>query len=288
MGARGARRAVAAGLLSVLVTAGVASAEEAERGIDPNQGRSLVEVSLPSKGAAMRLQLASGLATTSSSTSTTCAATATARSPSPSSGPPGRSTQLQDAGYDVGSRRSKGPDTWRERMAGHARPRSAGKQRAAAAARERRRRHAAPTRTRSSILRADYFENYAGRFLSVEAKTRQGSAAPDGSSYIGPTLSVSWNRGRRHTGRRPPDVGEPEGHYAVTYIEYRQLIRIGETGNDPAGPADVHRRCLRTRRPRTGALERLAAQALEGEQEFADLQRFTAPPTWTRQRRSPG
>ena len=52
-----ATRCPAAGLSPRAATAGVASAEEAERGIDPNQGRSLVEVSLPSKGAAMRLQL---------------------------------------------------------------------------------------------------------------------------------------------------------------------------------------------------------------------------------------
>lgn len=35
---------------------GVAGAQE-QRGIDPNQGENLVEVILPSKGAAMRLQL---------------------------------------------------------------------------------------------------------------------------------------------------------------------------------------------------------------------------------------
>ena len=45
------------------------------------------------------------------------------------------------------------------------------------------------------ILRADYFENYAGRYLSVEAKDRLGGAAPSGSTYIGPAVSVSWNMG---------------------------------------------------------------------------------------------
>ena len=40
------------------MVAGTASAQtENERGIDPNQGGSLVEVNLPSKAAAMRLQL---------------------------------------------------------------------------------------------------------------------------------------------------------------------------------------------------------------------------------------
>src|SRR5215204_2990961 len=50
------RTIVVAATTCALVGTGVASAEE-ERGIDPNQGESLVEVALPSKGAAMRLQL---------------------------------------------------------------------------------------------------------------------------------------------------------------------------------------------------------------------------------------
>jgi hypothetical protein len=34
------------------------------------------------------------------------------------------------------------------------------------------------------VLRVDYFENYAGRFLSVEGKDRLGSAAESGGIYI--------------------------------------------------------------------------------------------------------
>src|SRR5919112_1958790 len=50
-----ARAAVAVSLCTFAWT-GVATAAE-EGGIDPNQGESLVELTLPSKGAAMRLQL---------------------------------------------------------------------------------------------------------------------------------------------------------------------------------------------------------------------------------------
>ena len=239
MGARGARRAVAAGLLSVLVTAGVASAEEAERGIDPNQGRSLVEVSLPSKGAAMRLQLQADSLDVefnehylrrNGDGSVTVTVFGTARA----------INELEDAGYDVGSV-IEGPNTWRERMAD--REAAIRKEERAAAAAES---DTAGTRSHQDevvILRADYFENYAGRFLSVEAKTRQGSAAPDGSSYIGPTLSVSWNQGGATPVDAPPremSVNIDGDTTPATYIEHRELIRIGEAGTtQPAQPTRI-------------------------------------------------
>src|SRR5918998_5623436 len=54
----GIRRALGAAAVTFALTGtGVASAQDDARGIDPNHGDSLVEVSLPSKGAAMRLQL---------------------------------------------------------------------------------------------------------------------------------------------------------------------------------------------------------------------------------------
>jgi hypothetical protein len=46
-----------AAMTCALAGTGVASAQDEGRGIDPNQGESLVEISLSSKGAAMRLQL---------------------------------------------------------------------------------------------------------------------------------------------------------------------------------------------------------------------------------------
>ena len=73
----------------------------------------------------------------------------------------------------------EGPATWR----GASTTRQAdveGREAADAAALERAGRRSRRTRTRSSILRVDYFENYAGRFLSVEAKTRLGGVDADG------------------------------------------------------------------------------------------------------------
>ena len=57
MGVSGARFAVLAAMVVALATAGSAAAQENGRGIDPNQGRSLVEVNLPDKAAAIELQL---------------------------------------------------------------------------------------------------------------------------------------------------------------------------------------------------------------------------------------
>src|ERR687895_135746 len=55
----GPRRSIVAvvTLLALAFTAGATATEDARRGIDPNQGESLVEVTLSSKGAALRLQL---------------------------------------------------------------------------------------------------------------------------------------------------------------------------------------------------------------------------------------
>jgi len=58
MGNRGSRTALLAATVVALATAGSAYAQETERGIDPNQGRSLVEVHLDSKADAIELQLA--------------------------------------------------------------------------------------------------------------------------------------------------------------------------------------------------------------------------------------
>jgi hypothetical protein len=56
------------------------------------------------------------------------------------------------------------------------------------------------------VLRVDYFENYAGRFLSVEAKDRLGGSTPTSATYTGPTLSLSWNRGPGTPIDSPPRV----------------------------------------------------------------------------------
>ena len=92
------------------------------------------------------------------------------------------------------------------------------------------------------VLRVDYFENYAGRFLSVEAK--DGSAArADGST----------TRARRCRSRGTPGAGTPidAGPRAMnvnidpdttpdTYIEHRELVRIGDPARStPAAPTMI-------------------------------------------------
>ena len=91
------------------------------------------------------------------------------------------------------------------------------------------------------ILRADYFENYAGRYLSVEAKDRLGAAAPSGSTYVGPAVSVSWNVGAGpiDQGPRPMNINIDPDTTPDTYIEHRILIRIGNIGEGPAAPTKI-------------------------------------------------
>jgi Zinc carboxypeptidase/Chitobiase/beta-hexosaminidase C-terminal domain len=92
------------------------------------------------------------------------------------------------------------------------------------------------------ILRADYFENYAGRYLSVEAKDRQGAAAPSGSTYVGPAVSVSWNTGAGtpiDQGPRPMNVNIDSDTTPDTYIEHRILIRIGNIGEGAGAPTKI-------------------------------------------------
>jgi Zinc carboxypeptidase/Chitobiase/beta-hexosaminidase C-terminal domain len=92
------------------------------------------------------------------------------------------------------------------------------------------------------VLRVDYFENYAGRFLSVEAKDRLGGAAPSGSTYVGPTLSLSWNVGDGPiaTTPRTMNVNIDPDTTPDTYIEHRELVRIGDAGStEPAGPTRI-------------------------------------------------
>src|SRR5688500_2551326 len=57
MGIRGVWRALLVITALALAVTGSATAEGEAQGIDPNQGRSLVEIDLPSKAAAIQLQL---------------------------------------------------------------------------------------------------------------------------------------------------------------------------------------------------------------------------------------
>ncbi len=235
---RAMRRAVLAASLCALALTSAAAAQEA-RGIDPNQGESLVEVNLPSKAAAERLQLnaesygvdfnehylrhnADGSVTVTVL------------------GSDFELAALDVGGYDLG-RTIEGPDTWRARIAARQGDVKSETRADAAALDE-------PVTVQSHedeivVLRVDYFENYAGRFLSVEAKDRQGGAEPTGSTYVGPTLSLSWNTGAGtpiDSTPRTMSVNIDPDTTPDTYIEHRELVRIGDAGNaQPPRPTQI-------------------------------------------------
>ncbi len=233
------RALVGVGACAVAWCGGATIAGAQERGIDPNQGESLVEVIVESKGAAMRLQLEAETYGVDFNEhylrrngDGTFAATVF--------GSDEELEALADAGYDLGAT-IEGPDTWRERIADYSADRRA-EQRADAAALE------GEIGTQSHedeivILRVDYFENYAGRFLSVEAKDRLGSAAAQGSVYVGPTLSLSWNTGAGtpiSTTPRVMSTNIDPDTTPDTYIEHRELVRIGEVGTtSPPRPTRI-------------------------------------------------
>src|SRR5687768_8920322 len=107
-------RAVVALSLCALALAGVASAQSEERGIDPNQGDSLVEVNLPNKGAAMRLQLDAesyGIEFNDHYLRRNANGTVTVTVFASEE----ELAALADAGFDLGPT-IEGPDTWRERI----------------------------------------------------------------------------------------------------------------------------------------------------------------------------
>jgi hypothetical protein len=218
------------------VTTGAAA--QVGRGIDPNQGENLVEVNLPSKAAAMRLQLRASrygvefnehYLRQNSDGSVTATVFGTER----------RIARLRRAGYNVG-RTIESQATWEVRIAEYMRARRAEKRARAAAL--------GSTTTASHaeeivILRVDYFENYAGRFLSVEAKDRLGGSTATGAIYTGPTLSLSWNSGPGTPIASPPrpmSVNIDPDTTPDTYIEHRLLVRIGDPGtSDPPRPTRI-------------------------------------------------
>jgi hypothetical protein len=97
-----------------------------------------------------------------------------------------------------------------------------------------------------TINRVDYFQNYAGRFLSVEAHnaaTVQQDSGPDDAGD-GPTMVVTWDEGPgTEIGLGGPRTMAPyvdPDPSADTYLYHRTLIRIGAPGNDtPPRPSRV-------------------------------------------------
>jgi hypothetical protein len=208
-----------------LGVAGGATASD-ERGIDPNQGESLVEVTVPNKAAAIQLQLDAetyGVEFNDHYLRTNRNGTVTVTV----FGTEEDFADLHAAGYELGAT-IEGPDTWRAQIA------------------ERQADVRAEARADASalgdppvivdedeivILRVDYFENYAGRFLSVEAKNRLGRSTPTGSDYIGPDMSLSWNTGAGtpiDAIPRSMNVNIDPDTTPDTYIEHRELVRIAE------------------------------------------------------------
>ena len=238
MGRRGSWRALLVISVVALAVAGGATASDDEsRGIDPNQGDSLVQVIVPNKAAAYELQNQAedfGIEFNDHYLGKNANGTYTVTV----FGSEGELAALAGAGYELGET-IEGPETWE---AGVAEMQSARRA-------ESRANDAAlgdpPVIADDDelvILRADYFENYAGRYLSVEAKNRLGGAAPTGSIYVGPATSVSWNSGAGTAidqGPRPMNVNIDPDTTPDTYIEHRILIRIGDLGSGPAAPTRI-------------------------------------------------
>ncbi len=235
---------VLAAFAAVVGLASTSAAGAEDRGVDPNQGESLVEVTVSSKAAATRLQLQADsygidfnehyLRKNSNGTVTVTVF-----------GSENELNALEAAGYEIGVT-IEGPATWRERMADRQATIRAEERSEAAALGDPV--TEATHENEVVILRADYFENYAGRFLSVEAKTRLGRALPGGAAGFGydpssPTLSLSWNTGAGtpiSTTPRVMDTNIDPDTTPDTYIEHRELVRIGEPGTTtPARPTRI-------------------------------------------------
>ena len=234
MGFSGARRAVLVATLVALAIAGSAAAQESERGIDPNQGRSLVEVNLPDKAAAIELQLEAddyGIDFNDHYLRTNANGSVTVTV----FGTEDELQALADAGYELGTT-IEGPATWRQRAKDWQADVKAEKTAEAAALAE----GEAVVAPRGDIvvLRVDYFENYAGRFLSVEAKD-----GTRGSSTTGASLVLSWNSGAGTAidqGPRTMNVNIDPDTTPDTYIEHRILVKVGELGSStPAAPTRI-------------------------------------------------
>ena len=224
--------------LCALAMTGAASADNVERGIDPNQGESLVEVTLQSRAQAERLQAKAesyGVDFNDHYLRRNADGTVTVTV----FGNEDELVALDAAGYALGET-IEGPRIWRNRIA----ERQADVRAENRAESEALDESITPQSHSNEIvvLRVDYFENYAGRFLSVEAKDRLGGAAPTGSTYIGPTLSLSWNIGNGPIASTPRtmNVNIDPDTTPDTYIEHRELVRIGDAGNaDPARPTRI-------------------------------------------------
>jgi hypothetical protein len=170
------RALLALSLCALAVTGAAAADSDHSRGIDPNQGESLVEVDLPSKAAAVRFQLEAesyGVDFNDHYLRHNADGSVTVTV----FGVEDELAALDAAGYSLGET-IEGPRTWRARIA----------ERQATVRTENRAEAAALDESVSTqshedeivVLRVDFFENYAGRFLCVEAKGRIRGTTPTG------------------------------------------------------------------------------------------------------------
>ncbi len=236
MSLRGTWRVLLAISVIALAITGSAVAQEDEGGIALNVDDSLVEVTVASKAAALQLQKSAedfGVEFNDhylrSNDDGSFTVTVFASE--------GELNALAAAGYQIGTT-LQGPGASEESLAEMNAARSLEQKSGEAALGD------PPVIADGDelvILRADYFENYAGRYLSVEAKDRLGTAAPSGSTYIGPAVSVSWNVGAGpiDQGPRPMNINIDPDTTPDTYIEHRILIRIGNVGEGPAAPTKI-------------------------------------------------
>src|SRR5262245_42333341 len=235
----GQRWLVVASVVTLAWSGGVSAARADERGMDPNQGQSLVEVNLPNKAAAMRLQVEAdtyGVEFNDEYLRHNRDGSVTVTVLGDEQG----LDKLDAAGYEI-ARTISGPNTLERRA----------EQREVGVRKEKRANAAAldePITITSHedeivILRADYFENYTGRYLSVEAKTRDATVNPANGAYTGPTLSLSWNKGdgtEIDSAPRNMSLNIDPDTTPDTYIEHRQLVRIGDVGtSDPPAPTRI-------------------------------------------------
>jgi hypothetical protein len=228
---------LALSIVALGLAGGATASGDDSRGIDPNQGDSLVEVIVPSKAAAIDLQYEAesfGIEFNDHYLGRNANGTYTVTV----FGSEGELRALAEAGYELGAT-IEGPETWEAGLADMKSARRADNRAEAAALGD------PPVIADDDelvILRADYFENYAGRFLSVEAKNRLGGSTPTGSDYIGPAMSVSWNTGAGtaiNQGPRPMNVNIDPDTTPDTYIEHRILIRIGDLDSGPPAPTRI-------------------------------------------------
>ena len=232
---RRACRALSFIAILALALVGGAAADDNVRGIDPNQGESLVEVNLANKAAAMRLQDAAeqyGVTFNDEYLRRNADGSVTATV----FGDEAALSALEEAGYDVGVT-IESTETWKARIAerqatidAEARAKAAAGSTAAL-----RRGSKAALADELVVLRVDFFTNYAGRFLSVEAKTRLAAIDANGN-YAGPTLWLYWNTGDGTpfgTINRPMNVNVDPDTNPNTYIEHRDLVRIPDGAGAP-------------------------------------------------------